>query len=142
MGGMDGLEVCGPRAAAAHGHACLLMMDCDGRVRVAASDPMTVMQSWVRGWYLCLGAAALQRRLQLQLAIGSSGSTSTSTSGSACCFVACGRLAANLRCVCRGTVHVTCSSTWRIGGSDQQSRVFGVYYKYDCDLCVCVCVNF
>ena len=52
------VEVCGPRAAAAHGHACLLMMDCDGRVCVAASDPMTVLQSWVRGWYLCLGAAA------------------------------------------------------------------------------------
>ena len=47
-----------PCAAAARGRACSLMMDCDGRVCVAASDPMTVLQSWVCGWHLCLGAAA------------------------------------------------------------------------------------
>ena len=39
MGGIGCLEAYGPRAAAAHGRACLLMMDCDGRVRAAASDP-------------------------------------------------------------------------------------------------------
>jgi hypothetical protein len=36
-------------------------------VHVAASDPMTVLQSWICGWYLCLGVAAhmVQRRLEL-----------------------------------------------------------------------------
>ena len=39
MGGIGCPEAYGPRAAAAHGRACLLMMDCDGRVLAAASDP-------------------------------------------------------------------------------------------------------
>ena len=58
MGEMGGLDIYGPRAAAARGRACSLMMGCDGRVHVAASDPMTVLQSWVCGWNLRLGAAA------------------------------------------------------------------------------------
>ena len=101
------VEVCGPRAAAAHGHACLLMMDCDGRVCVAASDPMTVLQSWVRGWYLCLGAAA-HRSTSIAASIGHRRQRQRlrqrqhqQRRGSACCFVACGRLAANAGCVCR-----------------------------------------
>jgi hypothetical protein len=44
VGRTEGVEVYGPTAAAAHVHACLLMMDCDGRVHVATSDPMTVLQ--------------------------------------------------------------------------------------------------
>jgi hypothetical protein len=58
MGEMGGLDVYGPRAAAARGRACSLMMGCDGSVHVATSDPMTVLQSWICGWNLRLGAAA------------------------------------------------------------------------------------
>ena len=39
MGGIGCPEAYGPRAAPALGRACLLMMDCDGRVCAAASDP-------------------------------------------------------------------------------------------------------
>jgi hypothetical protein len=145
------LEVCGPRAAAAHGHACLLMMDCDGRVRVAASDPMTVMQSWVRGWYLCLGAAAHrstsfaasighrrqhqhqhqhqhQRQCLLLRRVWPAGGVCASTNARV--------RERNSRCVCQYcSVHVTCLSTWRIGGSDQQSRVLSVL---SCTVCTAV----
>ena len=83
MGGVGGLEACGPRAAASHGRAGWLMMDCDGGAGAAASDPwLPVMGLRVT---ICVWGRqpVVQRRVERHLAIGANGSGSASSSASA-----------------------------------------------------------